>query len=328
MFDVIQFAEALKKSADRNQRHLLLGNGFSIACRNDIFNYRRLLEQADFTAAPSARGAFDKLDTSDFERVVRALRDFSNLASLYAADGTQAFKDADATREILIKTIQDKHPELPDAVPDAEYLKCWEFLANFSSLFTLNYDLLLYWTQMKRLASSLMDFSDGFGRPAGALEWSEDNYKPKRTYFLHGALHLYEVDGKLHKYAWTGSEPPILVQVAEAIRNDRYPLFVCEGKAEEKMAVIKRSKYLMHGFKELGRLKDDLFIFGHSLRDEDKHILDQIKDSGVTRLFVGVRVADGTELVAELQGRAVALAKKAYIDDLNFFDAESAHVWR
>lgn len=328
MFDVIPFAEALKMSADQNRRHLLLGNGFSIACRSDIFNYQRLLEQADFTSAPSARGAFNKLDTSDFERVVRALRDFSNLASLYTVDGTQAFKDADVTREILIKTIQDKHPELPATVPDAEYLKCWEFLTNFSSLFTLNYDLLLYWTQMKRIGRGPMDFSDGFDRQAGALVWSEDNYNSNGTYFLHGALHLYEVDGDLQKYAWMGSEPPILVQVAEAIRKDQYPLFVCEGKAEEKMAAIKRSKYLMHCFNELGRLKDDLFIFGHSLRAEDKHILDQIKDSGVTRLFVGVRVADGPELVAEIQGRAVELAEKACIGDLNFFDAESAHVWR
>lgn len=326
MADIISFEEALKKSED-GKRHLLLGNGFSIACRPDIFNYRRLLEQADFSASPTAKEAFVKFDTSDFERVVRALRDYALLAEVYKADGSQAAKDADATREILIKTIQNGHPAVPDEIPEAEFAKCWDFLSGFTTVFTLNYDLLLYWTQMKRMQVGAMPFSDGFKRPAGNLVWAPSHYDPSRVYFVHGALHLYEVDGKLQKRSWKGEEPSILEQVATAIRSDQYPLFVCEGKDTEKMAVIKRSRYLTHAFKELGRLTDSLFVFGHSLRDEDKHILDQIKNSGISKLFVGARVAEGNDATADHTGRAVALAKKTGAE-LTMFDADSAQVWR
>jgi hypothetical protein len=292
MGSIITFEDALKKS-EKGKRNLLLGNGFSIACRSGIFNYQRLLEKADFSASPVARAAFDTFDTSDFERIVCALRDFALLADLYHADGSHASKDADATREILIQTIQKSHPPVPDEILDEEFSKCWEFLSKFIKVFTLNYDLLLYWTLMKRLsASEPMHFSDGFKRPEGVLEWSPNHYGDSGIYFLHGALQLYELDGKLQKYTWGEECPPILVQVASAIRTDCYPLFVCEGKSHEKLSVIMRSAYLKHVFNELGQLRGELFVFGHSLRDEDKHILNQIIRSKVTKLFIGVRVQD------------------------------------
>ena len=47
--------------------HLLLGNGFSRACREDIFAYNALFDRADFNQlSPLARGSFDLLDTTDF----------------------------------------------------------------------------------------------------------------------------------------------------------------------------------------------------------------------------------------------------------------------
>ena len=69
-------AEALEDSKKYSKRHLLLGNGFSIACRPNIFAYGRLFEQADFTkVSPTAKYAFTALGTQDFERVIKALRD-------------------------------------------------------------------------------------------------------------------------------------------------------------------------------------------------------------------------------------------------------------
>lgn len=37
MVEVLTFEEALQLEPDKNRRHLLLGNGFSIACKSDIF---------------------------------------------------------------------------------------------------------------------------------------------------------------------------------------------------------------------------------------------------------------------------------------------------
>jgi hypothetical protein len=69
---IISFEEALAKS--EGKKHLLLGNGFSRACRDDIFAYSALFQRADFSAlSPTARNAFDSLGTTDFEIVMKAL---------------------------------------------------------------------------------------------------------------------------------------------------------------------------------------------------------------------------------------------------------------
>src|SRR5438128_10014693 len=104
MVTIITFEEALELSED-GHRHLLLGNGFSIACRPDIFLYGRLFEQANFDRLPRAREAFDALGSTDFERDIRALRDFATIASIYAGSSTDAAADADALREVLVRTI-------------------------------------------------------------------------------------------------------------------------------------------------------------------------------------------------------------------------------
>jgi Domain of unknown function (DUF4917) len=58
------FDEAIAASAG-GKRHLLLGNGFSIALFPNRFRYGSLLEEADFGACPEARRAFDHLATTD-----------------------------------------------------------------------------------------------------------------------------------------------------------------------------------------------------------------------------------------------------------------------
>lgn len=73
---LLTFEAAIKDAQKYKKRHLLLGNGFSIALRPEIFQYRKLYEQADFSKlSPAAKRAFKELDTQDFERVIKALRD-------------------------------------------------------------------------------------------------------------------------------------------------------------------------------------------------------------------------------------------------------------
>ena len=71
---VITFAEAFERSAD-GKRHLLLGNGFSIALFPGRFRYGSLLAEADFSGSPELRASFERLTTTDFEVVIKALRD-------------------------------------------------------------------------------------------------------------------------------------------------------------------------------------------------------------------------------------------------------------
>lgn len=52
LMPLMTFAEAIADSNQFSKRHLLLGNGFSIACRADIFHYGSLFAQADFSQVP------------------------------------------------------------------------------------------------------------------------------------------------------------------------------------------------------------------------------------------------------------------------------------
>ena len=47
--DLLSFDEVLTKGAGFSKRHLLLGNGFSRALRNDIFSYDALFDRAEFS---------------------------------------------------------------------------------------------------------------------------------------------------------------------------------------------------------------------------------------------------------------------------------------
>ena len=44
MPDIITFVDAVADSEQYKKRHLILGNGFSISCRKNIFHYASLFE--------------------------------------------------------------------------------------------------------------------------------------------------------------------------------------------------------------------------------------------------------------------------------------------
>jgi len=90
---ILTFQEALAESNRFSKCHVLLGNGFSIACRPDIFLYGKLYDQADFSKlSPTAKKAFEALGTQDFERVIKALHDTKAILEAYS--GTpQSFLD-------------------------------------------------------------------------------------------------------------------------------------------------------------------------------------------------------------------------------------------
>lgn len=81
---LMSFVDALQSSPDPAKRHLLLGNGFSIACKPDIFPYGKLFERANFSKfSPSAKKAFDALKTQGFERAIKTLKFLTFPRELY-----------------------------------------------------------------------------------------------------------------------------------------------------------------------------------------------------------------------------------------------------
>ncbi len=350
------FDEAIEHSARFKKRHLLLGNGFSIACRQDIFTYGSLFEQADFSSTPRLPGVFQKLATTDFEHVIKALEDASRIAPLYStlrdstSGASQMAEDAKALKNILIETVGDNHPKIPNEIADEQFSACRKFLAYFlgdqnkdGKVYTLSYDLLLYWTLMHEDAepnySNRLAANDGFGRDedteAEYVNWmGETGAREQRVHYLHGALHLFDSGPELQKYTWVNTGKPLLEQAREAMEADKYPLFVAEGKSDQKLARIKHSAYLHHSYKsfsaQMAQRSDVLFIFGHSLADNDLHVLKKIARGKIGHLYVGLYGDVNSKENRQIRRAAKRLCQtrqQNYWLEVDFFDAASARVW-
>ncbi|GGD34675.1 DUF4917 family protein [Croceicoccus pelagius] len=351
---LMTFAEAIEDSAQYSKRHLLLGNGFSIACRADIFHYGSLFAQADFTQVPEVEAVFAALGTQDFEQAIRSLENAARILPPYIAHGDEAIakmlEHAEALKEILLQTIAGNHPHVPPDIPDEKFWTCRQFLANFlagnkaGTVFTLNYDLLLYWTLMH----DDMPFddpinlaiNDGFGNDedepdAEYVVWQgETNAHSASVMFLHGALHLFDSGKELQKYTWIRKGVPLIEQARAAIARDAYPLFVAEGTSAQKKAKIRHNAYLYQGFKQftanVQQGKHCLFVYGHSLAENDDHILKRIGKGRFRELYVGIYGDPQTDDNQRIMNRAhelAAMRPDRWPLEVAFYDAASANVW-
>ena len=340
---LLTFAQAIGRSVGYSKRHLLLGNGFSIACRPDIFRYDKLFEQADFSAlSDSAKAAFEILDTTDFERVIKALRDAAALGALYGVTKGQADtmrQDADALKELLVQTIAGSHPALPSDITDDEYAACQRFLANFNTTYTFNYDLLLYWTHMHRDSRSDVKSDDGFrtsqsdidtGIASDYVVWESGQSHEQNMWFLHGALHVFDSGTEIQKYTWNRTGVRLIEQIREALSRDFFPLFVAEGTSLEKLERIRHSDYLAKAYRSFQEIQHCLFIYGHSLATNDEHYLRLIDRGKVAHLFVGLYGDPSSSVNRNIVERAEAMrlarGKRRELQ-VDLYDSESARVW-
>lgn len=354
MATILTFDGAIEHSAQFKKRHLLLGNGFSIACRPKIFTYGSLFERADFSSVPRLPAIFEAVGTTDFEHVIKMLEDASRVVTFYSSEAAQAAgemaADAAALKDILLQTVANNHPNIPNEIADEQFAACRKFLSHFlgadnknGKVYTLNYDLLLYWTLMH----DDMGFddpidlatNDGFGRAEDTareyVNWmGESGAHGQRIHYLHGALHLFDAGAELQKCTWVNTGKPLLEQAREAIEANKFPLFVAEGKSNQKLAKIKHSAYLHHSYKsfseQMAQHTDALFIFGHSLADNDQHILKKIARGKISQIYIGLygdpqspgnkKICDSAAALARLRDKSAPLR-------IAFFDAKSAQVW-
>jgi len=341
--NLLTFQEAIKASEHYNKRHLLLGNGFSIACRPNIFQYAKLFEQADFSAlTASARNAFDRLKSTDFERVIKAIRDAAAVAAGYGLTPPQVeqmLADADALKELLVQTIAKSHPARPSDIGAAEYVACQTFLANFQNTYTLNYDLLLYWTHMHREIEGEISSDDGFRTSQTDIEtdteseyvvWEAGQSHQQNLWFLHGALHVFDSGTEIQKYTWARTGVRLIEQTRDALSKNLFPLFVAEGTSAEKLERIRHSDYLAKAYRSFQEIQHCLFIYGHSLAKNDEHFLKLIERGKLSHLFVGLFGDPASDVNKTIVGRARAMeigrgTKKPL--KVDFYDSVMAKVW-
>ena len=336
MTKILKFSEAVTASSSLGDRHLLLGNGFSISCFPNIFDYKSLYDAAVFPSDSRLRNIFAALDTTDFEYVMRRLDETKDIVSIYSPGNSASHilepleREKESLRNTLVETIVNNHPDSPDKIEDEQYRRCRAFLKGFldngaGSVFTLNYDLLLYWTLMRPPGGPMG--SDGFSKRNGRLLWTGPRDE-QTVHYLHGALHLFETGDEVAKLTSVNMGRKILDQVTSSIRSNRFPLFVTEGKSQQKRRKIRRNPYLKNSyrrFRDALRNEDSvLFVFGHSLSDQDDHIRKQIVKGSFRHLYVSVRREDEPKIVPTVQ----KLAQQRPSLTVHYYAAESAYVWR
>jgi len=127
---------------------LLLGNGFSIAFDPARFSYSALRSQAEGQGMPSptAQHLFQKLDTQDFEIVIKTLEDAAlGLDALdatkYTSETTTLDQEAAKLKDALAHILAALHPERPYEIDDKAYLRVRTFLDQFDGIYTANFFL-------------------------------------------------------------------------------------------------------------------------------------------------------------------------------------------
>lgn len=325
MRELISFEDALAGTRPET-RHVLIGNGFSRAqSDDDRFAYSSLLEKSGLADDHPIRNVFASLDTVDFEAVMRALEHAALVEEAYGEEGRARTLTDDAAelREALIHAVREVHPGIQFDVPEDQRTACAEFLSRFSKVFTLNYDLLLYWVI---LHGARAHHSDGFGlgeASAGFRKFSEAAHCS--VYFLHGALHLFlDRQQETEKRIVTGVT--IVDDITETIRRrQRMPLFVAEGTSGQKLRKINSVPYLRHCYETLQELEGSLFVFGHSADENDQHIYAALGRSDVEELYFFVHRPE--ENLPAMRERLAVFRERHRGISVRYIDAAEANVW-
>ena len=215
---------------------------------------------------------------------------------------------------------------------------------NDGKVYTLNYDLLLYWTLMHDdmpFADPInIDTNDGFGNDrdnpdADYVVWQGDTgSRGQRVHYLHGALHLFDAESELKKYTWVRRGEPLVQQARSSLEEGYFPLFVAEGTSAQKKYKIRHNAYLYHSYKSfianLAQQNPCFFIFGHSMAENDAHILKRIGRGKFKKLYIGLYGDPNSEENRQIITRAnslAALRHERYPLTVSFFDSATANVW-
>lgn len=266
---------------------ILIGNGASRTIWED-FAYDSLFENArtveEKPLGQSELSVFDALQTRSFEHALSALKTTSRVNKALAVSSAAPRNRYYAIKEALINTIHAVH--IPwRLVQQSTLATINRELTNYASVFTTNYDLLNYWAILHTPG-----IDDLFRSADSSFDLRNTHTDATRILYLHGGLHLVRnLDGTARKLPSTDSTLLSSFAINNTIKTlDDVPLFINEGKVEEKLKTIRSSDYLSFCYEQLLTHEGALCIFGHDLGPQDKHVVDAIRQARPTTLAISV----------------------------------------
>ncbi len=327
------------------KRILLTGNGFSMAYSYERFSFTSLLDDAIkkniIKKDTPVFKIFDKLKTSDFEEVIKSLETSVSILEEYSALGDGISKkiiiDSQNLKKHLVEVITNNHPEKITEISDEKFLRTAKFISYYDCVYTLNYDLLLYWTTIKlnefcsegRIVDPTLKINDGFSSSSGSDLWvSYDlNSHQSKIFYLHGALHLFDKGSEIIKITFSRTQECLKEQTLKYLSNNIYPIFVSEGTSKQKLTKIIHNRYLDHCYRSLfglGSLKknDSLVILGTLLKTNDIHIQEAVLNNKVKNIYFGIGNEDEREELQTFAKKLENKQKKCF-----FYDYRTVEIW-
>ena len=171
---------------------LLMGNGFSIAC-DASYSYRALRKNLEGKLPAISVDLMERLGTANVEEVMQILEDAHWVGRRVGNGSADLALALVATRKAMVEAIAADHlrsPKQIDASQKGRSGSAARFLSRFATIFTTNYDLLLYWIVMKNNPKSegTYPFRDGFRREE-THDYGEFNAEVDvNVHYLHGGV--------------------------------------------------------------------------------------------------------------------------------------------
>jgi hypothetical protein len=330
---ILEYNEIKAMAEDVKTASLLLGNGFSIAL-DSRFNYQSLFDRARENGLNErTEKLFARVGRGDFEGALRVLDDGEWIAKTYDLAGVDIDElqaDGERIRAALAAAVKDSHIDHAGDLDANAARSARRFLAPYRSVFTTNYDLLLYWVVMSMKEAARLD--DGFRFASGDPIFAGWDSASRSMHHLHGALHFYWDEEGLRKHSWRESGHRLKDAIADGLKGKRYPHIVAEGLSEKKLGKIRRSHYLSACYERLKLATPLVVSLGFSFADNDEHIAIAIaNNASLTRLCVGLHGDPDnasnrgimSRVTRAIEGRNKALSKL----EVSYFDSASASPW-
>lgn len=343
--EIKNYSDVIEHFRKKNrQHHLLIGNGFSIAYDPGIFSYNALSDFLMHSDEKELKEVFTVFNTQNFELVMEQLDNFITIAKILTFPDKCEEKIKTISKELkdsLITAVSQMHPEQVFSIPEENSEACAKFLREYldnnGSVFSTNYDLLLYWVMMRNDINSI----DGFGRdpenldtgeyiPEEEIEWSElrwGKHKGKQNvHYLHGSLPLFDTGTDIIKEEYTGE--CILERIKERMKNGHFPVFVTAGDAKQKMRHISHNKYLTYCYDSLCNIHGSLVTIGFSFGENDHHIIEAINKAAkhgqkmrekLHSVYIGVYSEEDLHHMQSIEDK--------FECKVNYFDVKTANIW-
>lgn len=315
---------------------ILIGNGLSIKISNKL-RYDSLYETFKSSLSDDQVKIFNNFETSDFEQIQQKINDAIFVNDIFKINNDKLQESIDVLKSGLIRAINENHPRNTD-IDSSMIEKISIALDPFEDIYTTNYDVFLYKIIMNnrdrvKLNKKIKPYQDYFWNKIESDNYlkfmdSQANKQYKHVYYLHGSLFIFKYPDGNFKIKKNDDDKELLEIIGSNIQKNEFPLFVTEGYYKQKEQVINSNGYLSFcrtKFKNAGEIvngkKRKLVIYGLSLSNQDKHLINDLNYHGRT-LAISIHCKGKTlEEIRNIKNIVVSKFNRLRDEEIIFFDS-------